>query len=107
MLTSMLVMLLLTGQHGVDMTWTPSPDCPSGSACTYNIKRVTGPCATPLQTLTVIGTTANAPAYSDPNAPGVYCYGVSASLNGAESPTIASTVQIPLAGITNLVITGK
>jgi hypothetical protein len=88
-----------SGGHTVTLSWTASTDAAANPSLTYNVYRATGDCSS---TSLTFGKLNSAPisgvTFANPGVqPGVYCYYVTAFLNGAESvpSTKAPAVILP------------
>ncbi len=101
LLTSALVIAQAT--HSVTLTWVDTLN-PAGT--TYNVKRAPGLC-TGTPTFAVIATGIVPKTYQDTTVTaGNYCYVVSATFSGIESPNSNSALApVPSFAPTNLTLT--
>lgn len=91
------------GGHSTALTWVLSTDdtttaCTTTANCLQNVYRAAGACSvtSTFSLLTTTSLSSTATAFTDSTVtPGVWCYGVTFSINGLESAkdTVAVTLQ--------------
>lgn len=97
----MLISSCAFAQHSVTLAWGASPDAAANPALAYNVYRASGVCPTGTPAgFTKIASAVNALTYSDASMnPGIYCYYITAALNGAESSpsnlVVAAILPLP------------
>lgn len=100
--------------HTVTLSWTLSADddagaatpvnCVSGANCMENVYKAVGACS-PTSNFILVTTTALSPTattFSGPLTPGVFCYAVTFTINGLESPKDTVTVSLSPSPVTSL-----
>jgi hypothetical protein len=97
------------GTHTVALSWGASPDAAANPTLSYTVYRASGACSTSPLFAPVATNVAQTDIFTDTAlAPGVYCYQVTAVLNGAESlPSNQVTARILPSAPTTLVAVPK
>jgi len=100
-------------QHTVNLAWTVSTDdttanCTVAGSCSQTVYRAPGACSTTSSYISLANLTATQATFADTNVPGgVYCYLVTFTLSGTESPrTDTVTVSLQPKAPTGIKVTG-
>jgi len=102
---------LLFAQHSVSLGWVISTDdttanCTTAGTCSQTVYRAQGACAATSSFISLGSLASSQTTYIDTSVPGgMWCYAVTFTLNGVESPKVTTSVSLLPASPTGLAVT--